>query len=110
MLQELKTLKDLKLFLETLDDVQLLKPIIQATGEDAFSQIESVQIFESDQINPSGDGIENLDDYLPGGEFHDEDYDPNDEDVIFKKGDIVFYSEYLHLDTNIHDNHELLKP
>lgn len=69
---EIKTFEDLKTFVNSLSQSQLYSPIY-IVGEERGFPLTGVCVCSQDYINPSGEGIEPRADYLPGGQFAEDD-------------------------------------
>lgn len=88
MIQSLTTWRELKRFAESLTESQLDEKLFFGATEQPVRTIDEVEILECDYINPSGETIEPITDYLPGGQYYEDDFDAEDEAVVFSKGTI----------------------
>jgi len=73
------TFRDLKTSIAKLDDKQLDAPVL-LLREGPVIHVHELLVFAEDQINPSGDGLEDASAY-----DDDPDFDMSDEQVIFVK-------------------------
>lgn len=87
---QLRTLADLKNFVNGLTEEQLQQPLRSWEEEQPLHQIANVQILPCDLIDAGGDCLEPINDYLPGGDSHEEEYDPTDAPVGVPGGTIIF--------------------
>ncbi|RAJ28893.1 hypothetical protein [Pedobacter cryoconitis] len=90
---EIKSLRDLRDFLNTLNDTQLSQRALVA-GEEDFTPIDSAVITEEDWVAP-GDGEDGA---FPVSQYEPEDYDgePVDSDFnkIIPKGYVYLYEDF----------------
>ena len=87
---KISTLRDLKNYLISLNDDLLDQEIKSAREEQPYFKVTAVLSLNEDHINPSGECWEPKSDYLPGGQFHDDEIDANAEFVVGKKNEIFF--------------------
>lgn len=81
------TWQRIKDFANNLTEEQLQQPLRLST-EDCNHIGVCLDVLQCDYINPSGEMAEPITDYMPGGQFHDEDIDWEDEPVVASKGEI----------------------
>jgi hypothetical protein len=79
--------------LQKLTPEQLAMPACWC-GDSRGGQIQCVEILTEDQINPSGEGMEPVSSYQPGGEHYEEGMDIlADEPIVARKGQMLLMTD-----------------
>lgn len=86
----IKTWADLKEFANTLSEEQLNQKV-KVFGENHSETVKSVEIFDEDMIDPSGDGCEPISVYLNDPEYGQDFIDS--ETVCYKAGTIMITAD-----------------
>lgn len=81
------TYSDLKALLEGMTVEQLAMDVIVCAEEPGRGgPVDHIWTAAEDQVNPSGDGMEPISTYLPGGVGYEEDNGIEDEPIVCRKG------------------------
>ena len=90
MITEFKTLQNLKDFCNQLTEAQLKLPVVVVETDRNYDLEICGEIYDCDQINPSGYGLEDITDYSEGDGQYDPENDITEECIIAKTGEIRF--------------------
>lgn len=88
------TYSDLKTLLEGMTPEQLAMDVIVCAEEPGRGgPVDHPWTAEEDQVNPSGDGMEPISTYQPGGCGYEEGMEIDDEPIVARKGQVLLMLE-----------------
>lgn len=81
------TFGELKTAVEAMTPEQLALPVVASAEEPGRGGfVEELFICQDDQVNPSGDGMEDISLYRPGGAGYEEGMEIDEEPIVARKG------------------------